>query len=52
MTMTQVQPEAVQVPAEPVVELSAAAAQVGGNAIWSGVDITVQHGEFVWSYGS
>ena len=47
MTMTQVQPEAVQVPAEPVVELSAAAAQVGGNAIWSGVDITVGHGEFV-----
>ena len=47
MTMTQVQPEAVQVPAEPVVELSAAAAQVGGNTIWSGVDITVGHGEFV-----
>ena len=47
MTMTQVQPEAVRVPAEPVVELSAAAAQVGGNTIWSGVDITVGHGEFV-----
>jgi len=47
MTMTQVQPQAVQVPDEPVVQLSAAAAQVGGNTIWSGVDITVQHGEFV-----
>jgi zinc/manganese transport system ATP-binding protein len=47
MTMTQVQPQAVQVPDEPVVQLSAAAAQVGGNTIWSGVDITVGHGEFV-----
>jgi zinc/manganese transport system ATP-binding protein len=47
MTMTQVQPGAVQVPDQPVVELSAAAAQVGGNTIWSGVDITVGHGEFV-----
>ena len=47
MTMTQAQPQAVQVPDEPVVQLSAAAAQVGGNTIWSGVDITVQHGEFV-----
>ena len=47
MTMTQVQPGADQVPDQPVVELSAAAAQVGGNTIWSGVDITVGHGEFV-----
>jgi zinc/manganese transport system ATP-binding protein len=47
MTMTQVQPGAVQVPHQPVVELSAAAALVGGNTIWSGVDITVGHGEFV-----
>jgi zinc/manganese transport system ATP-binding protein len=47
MTMTQVQPGAVQVPDQPVVQLSAAAAQVGGNTIWSGVDITVDHGEFV-----
>ena len=47
MTMTQVQPQAVQIPDEPVVQLSAAAAQVGGNTIWSGVDITVGHGEFV-----
>jgi zinc/manganese transport system ATP-binding protein len=47
MTMTQAQPQAVQVPDEPVVQLSAAAAQVGGNTIWSGVDITVGHGEFV-----
>ena len=47
MTMTPVQPQAVQVPDPPVVQLSAAAAQVGGNTIWSGVDITVGHGEFV-----
>jgi len=47
MTMTQVQPGAVQVPDEPVVQLSAAAAQVGGNIIWSGVDIGVGQGEFV-----
>jgi len=47
MTMTQVQRQAVQVPDEPVVQLSAAAARVGGNDIWSGVNITVQHGEFV-----
>jgi len=47
MTMTQVQPGADQVPDQPVVELSAAAAQVGGNTIWSGVDITAGHGEFV-----
>jgi zinc/manganese transport system ATP-binding protein len=47
MTMTQTQPQAVQVPAQPVVQLSAAAAQVGGNTIWSGVDITVGNGEFV-----
>jgi len=47
MTMTQVQPETVQVPDQPVVQLSAAAAQVGGNTIWSGVDIAVGHGEFV-----
>ena len=47
MTMTQAQPDADPVPDEPVVELSAAAAQVGGNTIWSGVDITVGHGEFV-----
>ena len=47
MTMTPVQPQAVQVPDPPVVQLSAAAAQVGGNTIWSGVDITVSHGEFV-----
>jgi zinc/manganese transport system ATP-binding protein len=47
MTMTPVQPEAVQVPDEPVVQLSAAAAQIRGNTIWSGVDITVGHGEFV-----
>ena len=47
MTMTQMQPEAVQVPDQPVVQLSAAAAQVGGKTTWSGVDITVDHGEFV-----
>jgi zinc/manganese transport system ATP-binding protein len=47
MTMTQAAPQAAQVPDEPVVQLSAAAAQVGGNTIWSGVDITVGHGEFV-----
>jgi zinc/manganese transport system ATP-binding protein len=47
MSVTQVQPEADPVPDEPVVELSGAAAQVGGNTIWSGVDITVEHGEFV-----
>src|SRR5664280_3211324 len=47
MSETQVQPAADPVPDEPVVELSDAAAQVGGNTIWSGVDITVEHGEFV-----
>jgi zinc/manganese transport system ATP-binding protein len=47
MTMTQVQPLAVQVPDEPVVQLSATAVKVGGNTIWAGVDITVGHGEFV-----
>jgi zinc/manganese transport system ATP-binding protein len=47
MTMTRAQPEAGQAPDEPVVELSAAAAQIGGSTIWSGVDITVRHGEFV-----
>jgi zinc/manganese transport system ATP-binding protein len=47
MTMTQVQPQAVQVLDEPVVQLSDAAARVGGKTIWAGVDITVGHGEFV-----
>jgi zinc/manganese transport system ATP-binding protein len=47
MTMTQVQPLAVQVPDEPVVQLSATAVIVGGNTIWAGVDITVGQGEFV-----
>ena len=47
MSVTQARPEADPFSDEPVVELSAAAAQVGGKTIWSGVDITVQHGEFV-----
>ena len=47
MSVTRAHCEADPVPDEVVVELRAAAAQVGGNTIWSGVDITVDHGEFV-----
>ena len=47
MSVTALQPPPAPAPDEPVVQLSAAAAQVGGKTIWSGVDITVSHGEFV-----
>jgi zinc/manganese transport system ATP-binding protein len=43
--MTQEKPQSVN--AQPIIELCDAAARVGGKTIWSGVDITVGHGEFV-----
>lgn len=47
MSLAQAKPQSVSGPPEPVVELVGAGARVGGKTIWSGVDITVGHGEFV-----
>ena len=42
------QPATVSPPAAgPVLELRGAAVRVGGNVLWSGVDLTVGRGEFV-----